>query len=159
MEPVTIRQAAPGESGYVSWLHMTLYEKQYGFRPVFEYYVMAGLTEFLHDGSGGKLWVAVCKDEIVGSIAMVNAGEDAAQLRWFLIKEGYQGLGTGQKLMDTAMAFAKDEGYEHIVLWTADMLHAAKHLYTKYGFTKTEEKENTEWTGRLVMEERWDTDL
>lgn len=39
------------------------------------------------------------------------------------------------------------------------MLHAARHLYAKYGFIMIEEKENMEWCSKTLIEERWDYQL
>ena len=108
---IAIRPAQPGDASYVSCLHMRLYEKQYGFRGIFEYYVMQGMADFLRDPAGGRLWVALDGDAIVGAIAIVRADHETAQLRWFVIHEEYQGRGLGRRLMDMAMAFVAESGY------------------------------------------------
>lgn len=41
-------------------------------------------------------------------------------------------------------------------LWTIDILHSARHIYSKNGFVLTETKENTEWTGHTLLEEKWE---
>ena len=39
------------------------------------------------------------------------------------------------------------------------ILETARHLYQKYHFRLTEEKQNDEWTGSKLIEERWDLEL
>lgn len=151
-----IRPSKPGEAGYVSYLQMTLYQKKYRFRPVFEKYLLSALTQYVENPEGSRLWVALDQDRIVGSIAICKADKDTAQLRWFAIDEAYQGKGLGNQLVGIAMNFCREQGYRHVYLWTIDILGAARHLYGKYGFQHTEDKPNDEWTGSRIMEERWD---
>ncbi|WP_078382436.1 bifunctional helix-turn-helix transcriptional regulator/GNAT family N-acetyltransferase [Sutcliffiella halmapala] len=156
---VAIRPFQSGDLGYVAHLHGKLYDKTYHFGKMFEYYVMKGLTEFMLDTAGGELWVAEVNGEIVGSIAITKFNDNTAQLRWFVLDEHYQGLGIGKRLMETAIEFCRNQNYQHVFLWTVSILGAARHLYQKYGFTLTEEKQNDEWTGEALTEERWDLEL
>jgi len=155
-DDIIIRTYGPGDPSRVCYLHMALYAKQYRFKGIFEHYVMKAMAEFIKDPTGGQLWVAEQSGSIVGSIAIVRDGDGAAQLRWFAVDDAAQGQGVGTKLIDTAMRFCSDCGYNKVYLWTIDMLHAARHLYKKYGFVPTESKENTEWTGSLLVEEKWE---
>ena len=157
---VIIRPAKPGEASYISYLHMKLYQGVYGFRPLFEYYLLKALAEYLHSPERSELWIAEIGGEIAGSIAIVQSEkEDTAQLRWFVIDEKYQGCGIGKKLAETAMQFCIASKYKHIFLWTVDFLKAARHIYSTYGFRLTETVENNEWTDATIIEERWDLDL
>lgn len=156
---VIIRPFQSGDVGYVAQLHGEFYGEHHGFFRIFEYYVMKGLTEFVYDSSGGELWIAEVNGERAGSIAIVKDNENTAQLRWFILDDQYQGLGVGTKLLETAINYCKEQSYQHIYLWTISILHAARHLYAKYDFTLTEEKENVEWCSERVIEERWDLEL
>ena len=115
-----------------------------------------GLTEFIKNPDGSQLWVATNDDKIVGSIAICKAGENTAQLRWFLIDPQYHGQRLGHQMIEIALDFCKEQGYAHVFLWTADLLSAAKHLYEKFGFVHKEDHANYEWANTLINEERWD---
>lgn len=156
---VSIRSFAPGDVGYVAHLHGRLYKETYKFGRVYEYYVMKGLTEFMINTDGGNLWIVEVNGEIVGSIAITKSSDTVAQLRWFVLAESYQGMGIGKKLIETAINFCKEQGYQQIFLWTVSILDAARHLYQKYNFKLTEEKPNEEWTEIMLMEERWELNL
>jgi GNAT superfamily N-acetyltransferase len=136
-----------------------LYENTYKFGRMFEYYVMKGLTEFMINTDGGELWIAEVDGKMVGSIAITKSNDIVAQLRWFVLDENYQGMGIGKKLMETAIDFCKKQRYKHVYLWTVSALETARYLYRKYNFTLTEEKQNYEWTGSKLVEERWDLEL
>jgi len=150
----------PGDIGYIIYLHGTLYAKEYGYDQTFEAYVAGGLAEFVQSFSPSKdrIWLAETKGRIIGSIAIVGHSEVDAQLRWFLVHPDYRGLGIGKKLMKKALQFCKEHKYKTIFLWTTNELTEASHLYTCFGFTKTEEKTHKIW-GKKVTEEKYDLHL
>jgi DNA-binding MarR family transcriptional regulator/N-acetylglutamate synthase-like GNAT family acetyltransferase len=156
---VSVRTFQPGDVGFVAHLHGTLYENTYKFGRMFEYYVMKGLTEFMINTDGGELWIAEVDGKMAGSIAITKSNDNVAQLRWFILDENYHGMGIGKKLMETAIDFCIKQGYKNVFLWTVSVLGTARYLYQKYNFKLTEEKENYEWTGSKLVEERWDLEL
>lgn len=159
LDKIIIRPYGPGDAGYIAHLHGTLYGNTHQFSHVFEFYVVKGLAEFMGNPTGGQLWIAEVNGVVAGSIAIAKAGDNIAQLRWFILDEQFQGLGIGKMLMETAIEFCREQGYRHVFLWTVNILEAARYLYTKYGFELTEEKTNTDWTADALTEERWDLEL
>jgi GNAT superfamily N-acetyltransferase len=79
---------------------------------------------------------------------------DAAQLRYFLLKPAYRGLGLGKKLMELYMDFYRQSGYTSSYLWTTNELPAAASLYSRYGFRLAEEKESSAF-GKLLKEQKY----
>jgi len=134
---------------------MKYYREHCHFKPIFEYYVMKGLLDFLCDPKGCNLWIAEVNGIVVGSIAIVRT-LDAAQLRWFLVDAEHQGKGIGRSLMKTAMCFCEEQKYRRVFLWTVSTLKVALHIYKKFGFALVEEKPNDEWTDNTLIEERWE---
>ncbi len=146
----------PGDIGSVVSLHGVLYSQEYGYDHTFEAYVAAGIAEFAHsfDPHQDRLWIAEAGGETIGSIAIVRRPESEAQLRWFLIRPNWRGLGLGRILLREALQFCRQCGYRDIYLWTVSYLTAATHLYKSAGFQKTEEKTSKLW-GQTVTEERY----
>lgn len=156
---IEIRPYRAGELGYISWRHCLLYRDEYGFDDTFEYYLLAGMFQYLHDLKGhGEVWVADCEETVVGSIAVVDVSPELGQLRWFLIEPGYRGLGLGKRLMGSALDYCREKRFKSAFLWTVSELHAARHLYEIYGFSLTEIRLHFLW-GKDIIEERWDLDL
>lgn len=117
---------------------------------------MDAIRAVLERPSGSQAWVVEVDGEIKGSIAIVQTGESAAQLRMFGLDSSLQGHGLGKKLMTLAMDFCKDKGYRTVTLWTIEMLKPARHLYSKFGFSPTgNTKENTTWADYPMLEEEW----
>ena len=151
-----IRTYQPGDAGLIANLHMQIYVEEYGFKGIFEYYLLDGLAQYVKNPAGSQVWVVEAGGRVAGAIAIVKTGPAQAQLRWFILNKGCRGHGLGGKLMDTALAFCAEQGYTHIVLWTVGILHPARHLYEKYGFVPTEEMPNTEWSDAPLTEEKWE---
>ncbi len=153
---VTLRHdLLPGDLGTIVHLHGTVYAREYGFDPTFEAYVAGPLGEFVrartdHD----RLWIAQRDDRIVGCIAIVGISPNEAQLRWYLVDPCARGMGLGKRLLQEAVAFCKDQGYESVFLWTVRALTAAARLYRLVGFEKVEEKPGRQW-GVAVVEEKY----
>ncbi len=143
---------------YIIKIHRELYEHEYGFESTFGDYVEKYVVQFNKccDKTKENIWIAEMNSKPVGVIAITKLDDDTAQLRWFLIEPEMRGKGLAHKLMKTAMDFCKEKKYKHVLLWTADMLKIARHIYKKYGFDLTESIDNTSWTDKLVKEERWD---
>jgi N-acetylglutamate synthase-like GNAT family acetyltransferase len=150
----------PGDIGYLTYLHGTIYAKEYGYDQTFKAYVAAGLAEFLKSFNPNKdrMCLAEVDDQIIGVIAVVGHSKLEAQLRWFLVHPDYRGHGLGNELMKEALGFCKECKYKTVFLWTTSDLHAASRLYTCVGFKKVEDKTHEIW-GKRVTEERYELQL
>jgi N-acetylglutamate synthase-like GNAT family acetyltransferase len=154
---VTIRtDVRPGDVGTIIHLHGVLYAREYGFDPTFEAYVAGPLSGFVIAAADReRIWIAEQDGRIVGCVAIVAASPETAQLRWYLVDPSARGVGLGKRLLQEAVAFARECGYESIILWTVSALAAAAHLYRSAGFRKVEEKPGRMW-GVDVVEEKYE---
>ena len=157
---LTLRtELAPGDLGSIIQLHGILYAREYGFDPTFEAYVAGPLAEFvLRASPRERLWMAERDGHLIGSVAVVAAAPQTAQLRWFLVAPPARGAGLGKRLLHEAITFAKGHGYDGMILWTVSALTAAAHLYRAAGFRKVEEKPGRMW-GVEVVEEKYELGL
>jgi hypothetical protein len=86
----------PGDVGAIVQMHGVIYAREYGFNSRFEAYVAGPLAEFvLKNSPRERLWVAEQKGQVVGSVAIVEASDTIAQLRWFLVDPSTRGAGLG----------------------------------------------------------------
>lgn len=141
LDDITIRnQLQPGDIGYVIYLHGMLYSREFGYGIDFEAYVAKGFYEFYQNYEEGKdcVWICEHNQKMVGCLVLMKRGE-AAQLRYFIIRPEYRGIGLGKKLMNLYLDFLKEAGYKSAYLLTSPDLGAATHLYKKYGFRLVEE--------------------
>ncbi len=150
----TIRTMKPGDLGYVASSHMMLYAAEYQFDHTFEFYVGEAVMAFAKkfDPEKENLWIAESRDRRMGSIAIVNNGNGVAQLRWLLVEAAARGCGLGEKLVETAVGFAREKKYEKIILMTIDFLTPARRLYEKFGFYQVSSEETVEWGRQMAIE-------
>ena len=156
---IQIRQFEPGDAGYVAYMHGKYYSKHHGFHPSSEYYFIKYLADFVHDHTGGMLWIAEADGNIAGSVAIVRVDSTTAQFRWFLVDENHQGKGIGSRLIKTALDFCREKDYKNVFLWTFKGLDAARALYDKAGFVLTGEKVNNEWSSAQIIEQKMELRL
>ena len=157
LEDISIlTELQPGDIGYVIHMHGALYGKEYNYGIQFESYVAKGLCEFYekYDPQRSRVWICEHNNQMIGFLLLMDRGE-SAQLRYFLIKPEYRGIGLGSRLMNLYMDFLRECGYRRSYLWTTHELTNAASLYKKQGFRLTEEKESTSF-GKLLREQRYD---
>ena len=157
---VTIRNyLRPGDVGYVTYLHGTLYAAEFGWDHTFEAYVAGPLSEFAKTrNERERIWIVESKGILAGSIAIVEASNDEAQLRWFLIQPDLRGKGIGRFLIAEAIEFCRESGYARVFLGTERGLRTAARLYESFGFRLTDEKTHESW-GTVVTEQRYELNL
>lgn len=152
--PYLLRTHKPGDIGWIIHRHGVLYAEEYGFDETFEALVADILARFIqhHDPKRECLWIAEQDGERIGSVMIVDAGEDMAQLRILLVEPKARGGGIGKRLIDECLDFSNRAGYKKIKLWTQSNLDAAQHLYVKSGFQLVEEKPHKSFGHDLVAQ-------
>ncbi|HVF30609.1 MAG TPA: GNAT family N-acetyltransferase [Pyrinomonadaceae bacterium] len=101
----------------------------------------------------GPIWIAELEGSAVGTVSgMPDAGR--FYIRSMAIKPTVQRGGIGQLLLDTLVAYARENGFERLYLYTTYVLPGAKRLYEKNGFYVLRETPPEEWhdMGGLEME-------
>lgn len=142
---------------YVVRSHTEIYGKEYNFDDTFREFIQESTSRFASsfDPSKENLWIAELDGRPVGSIAIVNGYDGAAQLRWFLLEPEARGKGLGHQLIDAAITFSAKQGFHSVFLWTSSLLLAARHVYAQHGFVITETTEEIR-SGISLVEERWE---
>jgi N-acetylglutamate synthase-like GNAT family acetyltransferase len=160
LSDITFREnLLPGDLGRIIGMHGTIYSAEYGWDHTFEAYVAGPLSEFAKaPGKRQRLWIAEADGKIVGMIAIVEATKITAQLRWFLVCPEARGIGLGRELLQKALAFAKEQEFRTVFLWTVHSLSRAGELYAKNGFQITAREKHALW-GSEVTEERYELAL
>jgi N-acetylglutamate synthase-like GNAT family acetyltransferase len=136
--------------------HCEAYEREFGFDPTFEAHESEPLAAFARSSSPRQcVWIAEADRAMVGCIAIVEASERQAQLRWFLVTAAARNSGLGRRLLREAIEFSRSAGYETMFLWTVNVLEAAAHLYREFGFEIVESNPGRLW-GVDLVEERYE---
>lgn len=88
--------------------------------------------------NGGNFWGAKIDGELVGTIALMNTGNNAGALRKMFVKKEFRGkdYGIAQQLLETLVAYCREKNITDIYLGTVDMLKAAHRFYEKNDFNQ-----------------------
>jgi ribosomal protein S18 acetylase RimI-like enzyme len=84
----------------------------------------------------GHIFFAEYGGAVVGTFALMKAGEATFELSKMAVDEKYQGLKIGNAMVQAAIDKAKTFGAQKLILFSNTKLQPAIHLYKKYGFTE-----------------------
>jgi DNA-binding MarR family transcriptional regulator/GNAT superfamily N-acetyltransferase len=152
---VELRPLRPGDLGWVVQRHGVRYAEEYGWDATFEGLVARIVGEYGESPHPRQnAWIAELSGEPVGCVFCVRKDDDTAQLRLLLVEPSARGAGVGTALVDECLRFATAAGYREIVLWTNDVLVAARRIYERAGFRLEHEGPRPNFGARLT-EQVW----
>ena len=138
-----LRAPRPGDLGWTIECNAAVYARQFGWNDEYEALVAKIVAEYAsdHDPQTEAAWIAELDGERVGCVfCMRDDQPGTARLRLLVVDPAARGHGIGRMLVDTCIAFARDAGYTQMVLWTNDILGAARRIYQRAGFELVAEK-------------------
>jgi DNA-binding MarR family transcriptional regulator/N-acetylglutamate synthase-like GNAT family acetyltransferase len=155
-----LRPPQVGDLGWVVHRQGALYWQEWGYDERFEALVAEIVAKFVQnlDTKRERCWIAERDEKIVGSVFLVRESEKTAKLRLLFVEPSARGLGIGARLVAECVRFARQAGYEKIVLWTQSELDAARHVYERAGFRVVEKKEHHSF-GKDLTAEVWELEL
>ena len=149
-----LRPHRPGDMGWVTQRHGTLYTEEYGLNEKMEAYVAEVVARFLRefDPVREHCWIAEQDGTQVGSVFIVKESDAVARLRLLIVEPKARGLGVGRRLVEECIRFSRQAGYREITLWTHSILTAARRIYAAAGFKIVETETHDEFGPELVGE-------
>ena len=158
---LVLRSPEPGDLGWVVERHGARYAAEYGWGVDFEALAARLVADFgsRRDAQREAAWIAELDGERVGCVfCTASDTPDTAQLRLLLVEPRARGAGVGTRLVDECLRFARRAGYRRIMLWTNDVLLAARRIYQRAGFLLDRSEPHTKFGSGLVGE-YWSRDL
>lgn len=140
MDAINLRSFVPDDADWVTQQHQHLYRAAEGFDVSFGPLVADILATFVrdHDPDRQAGWIAQSGEARLGSIFVVGKSETCAKLRLFLVVPAARGSGLADRMLSTALGFARSSGYSRMELWTHESHVAAGRLYARHGFKLTD---------------------
>ncbi len=85
----------------------------------------------------GNFWIAKSEGEVVGTIALIDCGENIGTIRKMFVKKEFRGkdFSIAQMLLDLLLGVAAEAEMTNIYLGTIERLQAAIRFYERNGFT------------------------
>ncbi|MFC8092337.1 GNAT family N-acetyltransferase [Streptomyces sp. NPDC057301] len=160
-EDVLLREPGPGDLGWIVQRNAALYAAEYGWNADYEGLVARIVADFAedHDPHLERVWIAELDGRPVGCVMLVRDEAPAtARLRLLLVEPDARGLGIGDRLVSAVVDFARGVGYRDLVLWTNDVLAAARRIYQRHGFVLSAETPHRSF-GKDLTGQDWRLDL
>ncbi|EPH42382.1 helix-turn-helix domain-containing GNAT family N-acetyltransferase [Streptomyces aurantiacus] len=152
-DDVLLREPRAGELGWIVQRNGALYAAEFGWNADYEGLVARIVADFAqdHDPHLERVWIAELDGRPVGCVMCVrDEAPGTARLRLLLVEPETRGLGIGDRLVAAVVEFARGVGYRELVLWTNDVLAAARTLYLRHGFSLGAEKPHRSFGVDLV---------
>lgn len=94
------------------------------------------IEDFYQTGNG-NFWVAVYGGKVVGTISLLDIGDNQVALRKMFVDRDFRGakFKTASLLLNTAIQWAKENSVKTMYLGTTPQFLAAHRFYEKNGFT------------------------
>ena len=159
---LVLRPAMVGDYGWIVERHGALYAQEYRWDETFEALVARVVADYVEQR--GRLrdrvaaWIAEIDGDRVGCVLCMQKNATTAQLRLLLVEPRARGAGVGTRLVEQCLRFARQSGYDKMLLWTNDVLVDARRIYERAGFTLLEEAPHHSF-GHDLVGQTWQLDL
>ncbi|WGF88455.1 bifunctional helix-turn-helix transcriptional regulator/GNAT family N-acetyltransferase [Marinivivus vitaminiproducens] len=156
-----LRDPRPGDLGWIVHRQAALYHEEYGWDASFESLLLDITAAYVRDFKPEReqCWIADCGGRIAGAVFLVEGdAPGTAKLRMLYVEPWARGMGIGRVLVGACVARAREAGYARLVLWTNDVLVAARRIYQAAGFTLVGEEAHRSF-GHDLVAQTWALDL
>jgi N-acetylglutamate synthase-like GNAT family acetyltransferase len=84
----------------------------------------------------GNFWVASDNGQIVGTIGLLDVGDNHGVIRKMFVAARHRGTGVAAELLQTCLTWARMARLTEVMLGTTERMKAAHRFYEKWGFVE-----------------------
>ncbi|MDT9002283.1 GNAT family N-acetyltransferase [Paucibacter sp. APW11] len=131
-----IRTATPADTDAITALILPIQQQEFGIPITLEAQPDLGNIQQFYQHGAGNFWLAELDGQVVGSIALLDIGNQQAALRKMFVAGPFRGrdFGVAASLLDELLSWARRQRLSDIFLGTTDKFLAAHRFYEKHGF-------------------------
>jgi N-acetylglutamate synthase-like GNAT family acetyltransferase len=143
MQPIEINTYSSVYKNDVADLVLNIQQQEFNIPITLEDQPDLQKIEHFFQSGNGNFWVATIDNNVIGTIALADIGNQQVALRKMFVKEGFRGaaFGAGQALLNTVFEWSKEKHLTDIFLGTTEKYLAAHRFYEKNGFTEIKKTE------------------
>jgi N-acetylglutamate synthase-like GNAT family acetyltransferase len=103
---------------------------------------LSDIPNFYQSGTG-NFWIALCNNQVIGTISLVDIGNHQGALRKMFVKAPYRGGGyqTASVLLQQLFVWSREHSIREIYLGTTEKFLAAHRFYEKNSFVQIPKEE------------------
>ncbi|MCK4548678.1 MAG: GNAT family N-acetyltransferase [Candidatus Krumholzibacteria bacterium] len=138
MIPVTIRPYLPEDGPGVIVVVKASYDA-FGYTMDFTEFDsdLASIPAVYRD-SGGEFWILEEDGLVAGCVGVTREDAERCELHRLYLLPSHRGRGLGRQLVETVIAWCRENGCREIVLWSDIKFEAAREVYIRCGFSPTQ---------------------
>ncbi len=91
---------------------------------------------YAYEQNGGKFWIAIENEQVIGTIALMKSKNNCGILKKFFVKAEYRSQKVGLTLYQALLKYAKSQDLKYIILDTPSVAEASHRFYEKAGFKR-----------------------
>ncbi len=118
-------------------LIVAIWEKEFDYKGV-ERPDIYDIPGFYQKDKNSNFWVALSDNEFVGCVGIIKKSDGSAHLKRMAVKKEFRKQGTGEKLFQTVLEFAKKHKINTIYVGTVTENTEAIKFYKNHGFKENE---------------------
>lgn len=154
---ITIEAFSPAHADGVVELILPIQQQEFGLPITLQDQPdLLSIPDFYQRGRGG-FWVALEAERVVGSIALIDIGQQRGVIRKMFVAASHRGRphGIAQKLLDGLLAHCHANGIAVLMLGTTERYLAAHRFYERNAFLQVEPAELPEDFPRMQVDKRF----
>lgn len=150
---IGIRRYASGDGNQALSVMKRVYIDELGWRNTFLRESVTALKDMLltHDSKRELFLLAESEQTPVGVMFLKRKSARVSFLRWLTVTREVRNRGLGKALLECAVEFSRDAGYDSMQLVTVDSLKHAQEFYRRQGFVETGRRRETVWEMDMVL--------
>lgn len=105
----------------------------------------------------GNFWVALDKERVVGTAALLDIGNQQGALRKMFVSRAHRGptQGVSGALLDKLLGWCRERGLRQVFLGTSAKAPAAQRFYEKHGFKRIRREELPPRFPAMVLDDQF----
>ena len=96
-------------------------------------------------------WCMFDQEKVIGTVAVKELDDKSCELKSLYLLEQHHGKGYGKSLLEEAITYAKEFGYEKMYLDSLSTSKKAISLYCKAGFVDTQRYNQNEYSDVFMV--------